>query len=162
MIIIIYHNYHNYHNLSTGPTKVTISRTVNSKKMCVSQFHLLIVTVLTLNSEEMFFLRFRTCCCKVTSTDDLGSSYWFLWSSSIGCAFGSFTSSFCVDYSRQCKHFFFDRLMFSFAERMINDHTCGWNNNKPPIWEWFGPPLQGDLGDGLLLFKHIAYIHEWA
>ena len=24
--------------------------------------------------------------------------------------------------------------------------------HKPPIWEWFIPPIYGDLGDGLLLF----------
>jgi len=24
--------------------------------------------------------------------------------------------------------------------------------HKPPIWEWFIPPIYGDLGDGSLLF----------
>ena len=24
--------------------------------------------------------------------------------------------------------------------------------HKPPIWEWFSPPIYCDLGDGLLLF----------
>ena len=25
---------------------------------------------------------------------------------------------------------------------------------KPPIWEWFIPPIYGDFGDGLL-FQHV-------
>ena len=29
---------------------------------------------------------------------------------------------------------------------------CGKTIIKPPIWEWFIPPIYGDLGDGLLLF----------
>ena len=33
-----------------------------------------------------------------------------------------------------------------------NCAQCGWNNNKPPIWEWSIPPFYGDLGDDLLLF----------
>jgi hypothetical protein len=29
--------------------------------------------------------------------------------------------------------------------------------HKPPIWEWFIPPIHGEIGDGLLLF----YQHYW-
>ena len=35
---------------------------------------------------------------------------------------------------------------------MIVKLQCEWNNNKRPIWEWFIAPIDGDLGDGLLLF----------
>ena len=30
---------------------------------------------------------------------------------------------------------------------------CGSNNDKPPIWEWYIPPIDGDLGDGSLLLS---------
>ena len=32
---------------------------------------------------------------------------------------------------------------------------CGYDNDKPLIWEWFIPIIYGDLGDGLLyLYPH--------
>jgi len=33
--------------------------------------------------------------------------------------------------------------------------------HKPPIWEWFIPPIYGDLGDGLLLFYHFTHISSF-
>jgi len=32
------------------------------------------------------------------------------------------------------------------------DFPCGKNKNKPPVWEWFVPPIYGEIGDSLLLF----------
>ena len=33
--------------------------------------------------------------------------------------------------------------------------------HKPPIWEWFIPPIYGDFGDGLLLFyQHYMFLHD--
>jgi hypothetical protein len=43
------------------------------------------------------------------------------------------------------------RLIFK-RSILTATNYCGKNNNKPPIWEWFIPPIHGDLGDGLLLF----------
>ena len=38
-------------------------------------------------------------------------------------------------------------------------YNVGKYNNKPPIWEWFIPPIYGDLGDGsLLLYPHYHLV----
>ena len=40
--------------------------------------------------------------------------------------------------------------------------TVMWvKQNKPPIWEWFIPPIYGDLGDGLWHFMTMFYPHQW-
>ena len=39
-----------------------------------------------------------------------------------------------------------------------NNEYCGYNNNKPPIWELLLPTMYGDLGDDLLLlYPHYLY-----
>ena len=47
-------------------------------------------------------------------------------------------------------------ILYTYVRRThVTYPRGGWNNNEPPIWEWFIPPIYGDLGDGLLLFYHI-------
>ena len=37
--------------------------------------------------------------------------------------------------------------------------TCGKNNNKPPMWEWFIPPIYGDLVGGWLIIVLPRFTH---
>jgi hypothetical protein len=31
---------------------------------------------------------------------------------------------------------------------MVKTWEIMWKNNKPAIWEWFIPPIYGEIGDG--------------
>ena len=45
--------------------------------------------------------------------------------------------------------------MFTIPKSTTEIKECGYNNNKPPIWEWFVPTIYGDgLSSLLSLYPH--------
>jgi hypothetical protein len=47
--------------------------------------------------------------------------------------------------------------MMANGETSPNRGKRGKNNSKPPIWEWFTPPIYGDFGGCFMAFFYPHY-----